>query len=540
MKLIRNGAIAIFCGSKDTVNSISEKLVELNSRNYNTKSPLENSNLEEVEKLAHLHELHFGSEFTITQSAKLGVFAHSSSIPHGLRIAIEHSMQTEKIKFVICTSTLAQGVNLPIKYLLLTSFYQAGQKIKTRDFHNLIGRVGRSGIHTEGSIIFTDKELYDKRRSLKHNWKWKEALKILDSTNTEPCGSTLLSIFDDLKSTDRRTKLDFDLLDFVKKNLKDPNWINELSIKISEENAEFRIKENFKQLLYKVNIISAVESFLMSHWTNFNLESNDDNFRSIAKETLAYELGNKGQKEDILELFILVGNNIDEKIPKIDQKVAYSKSLIGVQDLIDMERWLSSNIQSVKEATTHEELLDIIWPILSQKTQNANLHKIIPSELSESVIKYWIQGIPYIEILNNLQELDAKITWGTKKRNLNHNHIIDICDSGFSFETTLIIAALVEIIKLSVDFSQEEKGILIGKLNKLQKRIKYGLKSLLEIELFEVGFSDRVISQDLALKFPKLPISKSELKKSIKENKNEISNVLAEYPDYFSTVLEQI
>jgi len=51
-------------------------------------------------------------------------------------------------------STLNQGVKLLIKYLLITSFYQAGQRIKTRDFHNLIGRAGRSGIHTEKRHLY--------------------------------------------------------------------------------------------------------------------------------------------------------------------------------------------------------------------------------------------------------------------------------------------------------------------------------------------------------------------------------------------------
>lgn len=76
-------------------------------------------------------------------------------------------MQHGLCKFVICTSTLAQGVNLPIRYLIITSLYQGAEKIKVRDFHNLIGRVGRSGMHTEGSIIFADPAIYDRGRRVK-------------------------------------------------------------------------------------------------------------------------------------------------------------------------------------------------------------------------------------------------------------------------------------------------------------------------------------------------------------------------------------
>ena len=59
-------------------------------------------------------------------------------MPHGIRLAIEHAMRENLIRFVVCTSTLAQGVNLPIRYLIVTSIYQAGEPIKVRDFHNLL------------------------------------------------------------------------------------------------------------------------------------------------------------------------------------------------------------------------------------------------------------------------------------------------------------------------------------------------------------------------------------------------------------------
>ena len=65
-------------------------------------------------------------------------------------------MKEGLVRFVVCTSTLAQGVNLPIRYLIVTSVYQGKEQIKVRDFHNLIGRAGRAGMHTEGSILFAD------------------------------------------------------------------------------------------------------------------------------------------------------------------------------------------------------------------------------------------------------------------------------------------------------------------------------------------------------------------------------------------------
>ena len=96
-------------------------------------------------------------------------------------------MRTDRARFVICTSTLAQGVNLPIRYLLVTSVYQGAERIKVRDFHNLIGRAGRAGMHTEGSILFADADVYDGRNRNNDKWRWKQVKELLEPSNSEPC-----------------------------------------------------------------------------------------------------------------------------------------------------------------------------------------------------------------------------------------------------------------------------------------------------------------------------------------------------------------
>lgn len=169
LKLTRNGALAIFCGSKPVVQTTSELVNDLRLRNYTQQWPSTWSDAVELPRLLFLHAAHFGASHTLTRNSEIGVFAHSGAAPQGIRLCIEYAMQQGHIRFLICTSTLAQGVNLPLKYLLVTGFYQATEKIKTRDFHNLIGR---AGIHTEGSILFTDPEIYDNKayRGDAYNW----------------------------------------------------------------------------------------------------------------------------------------------------------------------------------------------------------------------------------------------------------------------------------------------------------------------------------------------------------------------------------
>lgn len=160
---MRNGSVAVFCGRKDSVTKICRRAVDIFDRGTTLDRPLAVSDAAEVGKIRFLCEAELGAHASTTQAAALGIFAHHADIPHGLRLAIEHAMKEGLAKFVVCTSTLAQGVNFPLKYLIVTTTRQGGEQILVRDFHNLMGRAGRAGMHTEGSVIFSTPAIYDQR-----------------------------------------------------------------------------------------------------------------------------------------------------------------------------------------------------------------------------------------------------------------------------------------------------------------------------------------------------------------------------------------
>jgi hypothetical protein len=199
---VGNGSVAIFCGRKDSATLLCKKVVDLVQRNADFEFPLAVSDAGKIEKVSNLFEKNVGDAASATLAAKMGVLAHHASVPQGVRLAIEHAMKVGLAKFVVCTSTLAQGVNFPIKYLIVTSVQQGQDRILVRDFHNLIGRAGRAGMHTEGSVIFSSPEIFDERRSnRKGRWRWQQAKELLDSSNAEPSASSILQLFSPYKQT---------------------------------------------------------------------------------------------------------------------------------------------------------------------------------------------------------------------------------------------------------------------------------------------------------------------------------------------------
>ncbi|NLD50368.1 MAG: DEAD/DEAH box helicase [Clostridiaceae bacterium] len=194
LTLCHNGGVGIFCGRKDSANDILKRILEIESRGYAIDSLLKSSDETEVISICKLIEDNYGSDNIYYLAGNKAAFAHHAGISNGIKISIEHAMKIGKVKFIVCTSTLAQGVNLPIRYLVISNMYQGKDQIRVRDFHNLIGRAGRSGIFTEGSILLTESFIYNNRNKsyLPAQWKWQEYKRFINNKNSEPCSSKIL------------------------------------------------------------------------------------------------------------------------------------------------------------------------------------------------------------------------------------------------------------------------------------------------------------------------------------------------------------
>ena len=82
-----------------------------------------------------------------------GVGVHWGFLPHSIRKIMENAVRQKAINVIISTSTLAEGVNLPIKTIIIPKLKIQEQFIEFGLFFNLIGRAGRPFMHDEGQVI---------------------------------------------------------------------------------------------------------------------------------------------------------------------------------------------------------------------------------------------------------------------------------------------------------------------------------------------------------------------------------------------------
>ena len=116
-------------------------------------------------------EDYFGTSSTEYQLLKKGIIIHHGSMPGLLARKFVEVIHERIIFFVLATSTLSEGVNLPFETILIPRLDRRGTRISVQEFENLSGRAGRPGSGTEGRtlVILPDEDfLIDKNPALKY------------------------------------------------------------------------------------------------------------------------------------------------------------------------------------------------------------------------------------------------------------------------------------------------------------------------------------------------------------------------------------
>ena len=546
IKLAPNGSIAIFCGKKSTATSICEKAVEFIDRGIPLPLPLEFSDRREVERLHYLHVASLGPEASASMSAERGIFSHHGNTPHGIRLSVEHAMRENLVRFVVCTSTLAQGVNLPIRYLIVTSVYQGMERIKVRDFHNLIGRAGRAGMHTEGSILFADPIVYDKRRNRQDGWRWDIVKELLDPTKSEECASSLFQLIplvirnDRTKSKDKKNHTrTWDILSFAKAHIGGRNSLNEIIGKIAKQHGGngFTVDAVKPQFEFFSLTLASIEGFLLSNWDAVDNGLTEEDIANLAGQTLAYFLADDEKRKQIQELFNLLAENISENITDANLRKAFGKTLYGVNDAKAIEGWVQDNADELIAAQNGDDVIDLVWPLITEHVHNRAFNKFDKKDVLKEIAKKWISGTPFHELFRIADKNKCKLGKGKRPRKVKIENIIDICVNGLAYDGALLVSALCEFVEM---LDREGTGDPINRLQLFQKRLKDGLPTETTIALYELGFSDRVIAQDLAASLNLAATQKKDLVKALKRDRDGARAVMEKYPSYFQERMNEV
>lgn len=225
-------------------------------------SPKAFLNNEQYELLGDLYEYakyNFGTGYYETNFLEEGFAVHTALLPQEMREIVETGFEKGALRMIVCNNTLAEGVNLPIKTLVLGDIrHYSGKGLMDREtLMNVIGRVGRAGRETYGLVICSEKQWwYVKHAALGENLKLAKGI------------------------------------------------LNEVVILILQAETKLHRKltdAEISQLLDENNLTKSIDKMLMLSTDDFII--NEATPTKISESTLSYHLGKEQSKDRIRKIF---------------------------------------------------------------------------------------------------------------------------------------------------------------------------------------------------------------------------------------------
>lgn len=528
LHVVRNGSVAVFCGRKDSVISICKRVVELAGRNLETDWPLGFSDAQEVEAIRSLLELQLGEGAPATQAAELGVFAHHADTPRGIRLAIEHAMKFDRAKFVVCTSTLAQGVNFPLKYLIVTTTQQGGEGILVRDFHNLMGRAGRAGMHTEGSVIFSTPTIYDERQQYGRGWRnWQDAVRLLNSANSEPSSSSILALFEpyNQRGTGIVQEIQPEWLDLA---FADAEKIEEV-VDAALEIQPLLTRTDFQKFIEgRARAVQNIAAFLVANMTFAEGEDAAERIGELAENTFAYHLANDDTKPRLVEVFRVIGTSIAANTDA-DQRAVIRRSPLPPASVAELKTWLVENLALLQAAVANGNLLDEIAPIAFRFASSPKITTFNSQDVIRRTLREWVAGYSYAHIQATLIEVGARV--GKRRLKPKVEDVVALCEGGFGYDVAMIVASIA-------DLAEEMDEAVYSAASLLQRQIKAGLTEVAALAFHEAGLADRHVAAFLGGLWP-LATDRGDVRAACLDE-DVIRPALIQFPSYFTAVAAEL
>lgn len=108
----------------------------------------------EITALVELVQSTIHTQYVLARVLSKGIAFHYGNMPLLIRNEIERLFSIGKIEYLVCTSTLLEGVNLPAKSIIIRKPTRGqGNPLNQNDFWNLAGRAGRLGKEYSGNIF---------------------------------------------------------------------------------------------------------------------------------------------------------------------------------------------------------------------------------------------------------------------------------------------------------------------------------------------------------------------------------------------------
>ncbi|NXO76190.1 HELQ Helicase, partial [Sitta europaea] len=144
----------IFCPTKKNCENVASMVCKYLKKEFRAHREKEKQDL-----IKNLKSIGNGTVCPVLkQTVPFGVAYHHSGLTNDERKIIEEAYSSGVLCLLACTATLAAGVNLPARRVILRAPYVGNDFLKKNQYKQMIGRAGRAGIDNAGESILIVQE----------------------------------------------------------------------------------------------------------------------------------------------------------------------------------------------------------------------------------------------------------------------------------------------------------------------------------------------------------------------------------------------
>jgi superfamily II DNA/RNA helicase len=485
LKASKQGTVMIFAphksGDTGVEGIVEETIKQIEFTDYSFL--LENIPNEIIDNLIEYFSMLLGTESLLVSAIKHGILFHHGDFPQFIREIVEDSISEEYFKLIVCTNTLTEGVNLPIRTIIIHSTkrynYKNGwEDLSIRELKNLVGRAGRAGKETKGLII------------VPNNNDFENIKKVMRGINDEKIYGNLYNIIKPITNIliEKRIKLNDNLLEEI--------------MNIFPDNIE-SIDMSLLELLSEEVSSSELMDIVMNLVTN----------------TFSYYQSNEDEKNTLSKIFLYRANKLLPYIDTNDFKaLKNSGTSILNYEMINETFNFDDKIWFSEIDILSENWLSYIFDkgIFTLETFKKDFEKFsrekkinISFEIVKKIIIEWMKGawFPKLVVISNI----------------SINKVLSLIYTILQFNIQNILSSIIRIAEVK-NKNRQISSIILN----WPKMLQYGLDSQLKLDLLELGLTDRIailFMSNYCISSGYKHASKDELKQYIKNINQSIRKI---------------
>lgn len=417
---------------------VCDELLAITRLNRYGERLIDDRNRVAMERLCEYVTYQYGADYPLSVYLSNGFAYHNGGLPQDVREYIEDYYRGRLIKILVSNSTLAEGVNLPIRTLVVYNLRrynprtQRQELIPSTEIRNILGRVGRAGREKYGLAILpdNDKEVFD---------TVVEALK----------GDQIHAI----------RGIFYDVIQMLS------NSQRELTDELVNE------------VLVEIGASSAIDQMIYRHYG----EAQADAVEHSISDSLAFHLSDDYAKNYIRQAFRIRHERINASITDGNQFALLKQSGLELEDFLKMEETLTEDNldRFISDDVTDKEWLKVVLETIYEMPTIEPEYAYLTGDIKE-VIEDKTEYASFVRMW-----LDGKLYWQIAEvMKLDVDDVMDLL-SHFQYHFHMRLQGLIRYLGAKYEFSDEC-------LSLLPECVKHGICNEIHTTLIKGGLKDRI------------------------------------------------